>query len=50
MRPPEFTGGNESRQEKLRLEEVFASMRPPEFTGGNSTPTAQGASFRSRLQ
>ena len=36
MRPPEFTGGNESETLHKRMLAYKASMRPPEFTGGNS--------------
>ena len=35
MRPPEFTGGNLDRLQRLQQHSHVASMRPPEFTGGN---------------
>ena len=34
MRPPEFTGGNDSGGHR-GFDVGNASMRPPEFTGGN---------------
>ena len=34
MRPPEFTGGNQSGSPSGQMV-APASMRPPEFTGGN---------------
>ena len=42
MRPPEFTGGNETTWSQRSTYTIPASMRPPEFTGGN--PVASWAS------
>ena len=42
MRPPEFTGGNQTVMVETTSAGWAASMRPPEFTGGNGAESDGG--------